>query len=150
MTVSIGRAAVYGILGTTAAVVVLGVPTALIPNPIFGRMVPPDRLDYGILVTTAVLSGILAASYAWSAACPLPQRRLTAGALASFFAIGCPTCNKLVLLLLGTSGALQWFAPVQPLLGLLGIGLLVWAVVYRFRLLRQSSRAATVLERSPL
>ena len=59
--------------------------------------------------------------------------RGTAGALLTFFAVGCPVCNKLVLLALGYAGALQWFAPVQPYLAGLAIVLLMWALVVRLR-----------------
>ncbi|MFP5368480.1 MAG: hypothetical protein ACLGIS_16910, partial [Actinomycetes bacterium] len=54
-----------------------------------------------------------------------------AGAIVSFFAVGCPVCNKLVLLALGTSGAMQYFEPIQPLLAALSIALLLWAFVKR-------------------
>lgn len=33
------------------------------------------------------------------------------------FAVGCPACNKIAVILLGTSGALNLWAPVQPVLG---------------------------------
>ena len=42
-------------------------------------------------------------------------------------------CNKLALLALGYSGALTWFAPVQPYLGALAIVVLVWALRVRLR-----------------
>ncbi len=37
------------------------------------------------------------------------------------FAIGCPVCNKLVVLALGFSGALAYFEPIQPALALAGL-----------------------------
>ena len=40
-------------------------------------------------------------------------------------------CNKLVLIALGYAGALQYFAPLQPLLAATAIGVLVWALVVR-------------------
>ena len=43
------------------------------------------------------------------------------------FAIGCPVCNKLVLLALGTTGAVNYFEPVQPYLAALGIVALAYA-----------------------
>ena len=49
----------------------------------------------------------------------------------TLFAVGCPVCNKVVLLALGSSGALAWFEPIQPLLQLAAIGLLVWALLTR-------------------
>ena len=51
----------------------------------------------------------------------------------AFFAVGCPVCNKLVLIALGYTGALQWFAPVQPFLAVGGIALLGWALRARLR-----------------
>lgn len=41
--------------------------------------------------------------------------------LLTFFAVGCPNYNKLLLLTLGDAGALRRFKPVQPLLALAGI-----------------------------
>jgi hypothetical protein len=55
------------------------------------------------------------------------------GGLLSFFAIGCPVCNKLVLLAVGTSGAMNYFAPVQPFLAGAGVLLLACALVVRLR-----------------
>jgi hypothetical protein len=37
-------------------------------------------------------------------------------------------CNKLALIALGYTGALQWFAPVQPVLAVAGIVLLAYAL----------------------
>jgi hypothetical protein len=54
-----------------------------------------------------------------------------AGGLLTFFAVGCPVCNKVVLLALGTSGALTYFEPVQPLLSVGAIALLGWALARR-------------------
>lgn len=42
------------------------------------------------------------------------------------FAIGCPICNKLAVIALGVSGALAYFAPIQPTLGFLSMGLLLY------------------------
>lgn len=53
--------------------------------------------------------------------------------MVTFFAVGCPVCNKLVLLAVGTSGALAWFEPVQPVLSVLALGLLAWALIRRLR-----------------
>ena len=50
----------------------------------------------------------------------VPKEYFLAGAV-TYLAVGCPVCNKVVLVALGTSGALSWFAPVQPLLGLAAV-----------------------------
>jgi hypothetical protein len=54
----------------------------------------------------------------------------------SFFAVGCPVCNKVVLLALGASGAVTWFAPLQPLLALVSVAGLAWALRTRLAGLR--------------
>ena len=95
----------------------VGLPTDVIPNPVFGRPVPVTWWSYPVLVFTAVLGGILAATYVRDP--ELPANTGSAGAadderiartggfggLLSFFAVGCPVCNKLVVIALGTVGA---------------------------------------------
>ena len=60
-------------------------------------------------------------------------RRGGLGGLLSFFAVGCPVCNKIVLLAVGTVGARRWFEPIQPYLAVLSIVLLVVALRARLR-----------------
>ena len=63
---------------------------------------------------------------------PSPSSAVSArtvwGGFVSFLAVGCPVCNQAVVALVGTSGALSWWAPVQPVVGLLAIALLVHAL----------------------
>ena len=61
------------------------------------------------------------------------QQLGAAGGFIAYLAVGCPVCNKLVLLALGTTGAMQWFAPVQPFLAVVGVVLLAWALRVRLR-----------------
>jgi hypothetical protein len=128
------------LLASGASLVLLGVPTAMIPNPVFARRIVAPAWTYPSLAVTALLAGLLLATYvrqepgqgsgatALGEASPQETRSFTVGGLLAFFAIGCPTCNKLVLLALGTSGAVTWFEPVQPLLSLAGIAVLLWAL----------------------
>ncbi|MEX2533261.1 MAG: hypothetical protein WD360_04805 [Nitriliruptoraceae bacterium] len=126
------------IAGATFASVVtfllLGLTTAMIENPVFGRSIATPTWGFTALTLTSVLSGIILATYV---ATPLPPdtetatRRFTAGGVLAFFAIGCPTCNKLVLIALGSSGAITWFAPIQPYLATAGIVLLGWVAITR-------------------
>lgn len=120
-----------------AMVVVVGVPTVLIPNPIFGREIPPTAWAWPALLLTSALGGLLLATYVREPGAAEPVDKAGkaggVGGLLAYFAIGCPVCNKLVLLALGYSGALQWFAPAQPLLAAGGIVLLAWALRARLR-----------------
>lgn len=125
-------------LAAAATVIVIGVPTDVIPNPVFGRPVDVTWWSYPVLGVTAVLVGLLTATYVRSpdpgaAELDRPGRAGGLGGLLSFFAIGCPTCNKLVLLAVGSSGALDWFAPTQPGLAVISLALLGWALRTRLR-----------------
>ena len=128
-------------LGTAASALLLGLPTDLVPNPIFGRQIEAPTWSYAALAVTAVLSGLLLATYVRAtpdsgSVAPIPPaeaKRFTVGGLLAFFAIGCPTCNKLVLIALGSSGAITWFEPVQPFLAVGGIALLAYALRRRLR-----------------
>ncbi len=133
-----GRAAVYGVAAGIATTLLIGIPTVLIPNPIFGREVPVQPRDYLFLSITVLLTSILAASYALPATCSLQDGKAAAGGFLSFLAVGCPVCNKVVLLTLGASGAMSYFQPLQPLLALASTLLLGYAIWIRFR----SSRLA--------
>ena len=125
----------------------VGIPTDVIPNPVFGRPVDVTWWSYPVLIVTAILGGLLAATYvraddgadstaaANSADIDLdpPGKLGGLGGLLSFFAVGCPTCNKLIVLAIGTTGALDWFAPAQPLLAVASVVLLGWALRTRLR-----------------
>ena len=121
-----------------ATALVVALPTAMIPTPVFGRDVPTTWWAWPTLALTAVLGGMLVATYVREPgeAAPAAQgldRKGTVGGLLSFFAVGCPVCNKLALVALGYTGALQWFAPVQPVLAVGGVVLLGWALRARLR-----------------
>ena len=124
-------------VGTAIATfLVIAIPTDLVDNPVFGRDVPPTWWSMGALVVSATLSGLVAATYvAGPDTAPRPRegRLGWAGGLVTFFAVGCPVCNKLVLLALGYAGAIEYFAPFQPVLAMGAVGLLGWAFVARVR-----------------
>jgi hypothetical protein len=115
----------------------LGLPTDVIPNPVFGRPVPVTWWSVPVLIISAVLAGLLVATYVRDDATkgddPTRERIGGLGGLLTFFAIGCPVCNKLVVVALGTTGALDWFAPTQPWLAVISIALLVEALRRRLR-----------------
>lgn len=125
------------ILAGVASALFIGFATVLIPNPVFGRDIPPVWWNYPIWIITSVLMGMLVATYVKGT----PQMddrsetRTTAlgtvGGILAWFAVGCPVCNKLALIALGYSGAITWFAPVQPWLGVIAMVVTALALVYR-------------------
>lgn len=126
------RGAASAAAAALATTLVIGLPTAVIENPLFTRMTPVRPLDVAFLMLTSALAALLAASYAAPVAGAVPGRA-TAGGFLAFLAIGCPVCNKVVVALLGTGGALTFFEPLQPLLGAASVALLATALLVRLR-----------------
>lgn len=131
------RWAVAG-LATLGTILLIGVPTVLIPNPVFGREIPMTWWAWPTLAAAALLSGLLIATYVRAPSGPgLTDEEGTrpgmVGGVLTFFAVGCPVCNKLVLLAIGSAGAMQWFAPIQPLLAVAAVAALAWALHTRLR-----------------
>ncbi len=125
-------------LGSGALVALaLGIVTVLIPNSIFGREIPPTAWSYPVWIVTSILSGMIIATYVATPTSTKPEKPdktswwSTLGAIGSWFAIGCPVCNKIALLALGYAGAIKWFAPAQPYLAAVSLLLLAIGLVYR-------------------
>src|SRR5215471_7426849 len=133
-------------LYAVGSALLLGIPTRLIPTPLFSRMVPTSPQDYAIWTVSALLLGPLLSLMTLY---PMPSPKATqgkgslagtwrafGGALLSFFSVGCPVCNKVVVLLLGLGGAMTIFNPLRPFLGLASIVLLGVTLFLRVRVVR--------------
>ncbi len=128
------------LLATLGSLLVLGVPTAVIPNPFFIRMTPTETFNVLVWLASAPLIGLLVATYVRPRRHAIGHQRdepgagrATLGGVAAYLAIGCPICNKVVVAALGVSGALSIFAPLQPLIGAASVALLGATLVWRFR-----------------
>ena len=117
----------------TAAAVsagVMGIPTVMFNNPWFVRMTATRPQDYVVWVGSALLIGVITGTYAGRPRGGGDGRAL-AGGLLAYLAIGCPICNKLVVVLLGVSGALSVFGPAQLVIGIASLLLLGWTLLLR-------------------
>lgn len=154
----------WAVAWTAASLLAYGLVTAIIPNPVFGRQIPPQPFAIAIWLLSGPLMGIIVATYSVASTAPAAgpavpvtlgasgppaatdrqERRTTTlgtlGGFGTFLAIGCPVCNKIALLLLGTSGALSIWAPIQPALGVASLLLLAGTATWR---LRQRATGAT-------
>ncbi len=119
------------LVGAVAVAFAIGLPSDVVPNPLFGRPVDVTWWSYPSLAITSLLGGLLLATYVAQPKPVTHERRGIAGGLLGFFAIGCPVCNKLVVIALGAPGALDWFAPTQPILAVLSMVLLAVALHQR-------------------
>ncbi len=182
----LARAAGWSVLAFLA----FGLVAAIIPNPVFGRSVPPEPFAIAVWVLSAPLMGLIAATYGRLSGLPVVGPAVavplgtgasgaaavaaasrgpgttaplvsaeapamasgaaedrgtmsaTVGSVAAFLAIGCPVCNKIALLLLGASGALTIWAPLQPVIGAASLVLLAGTLAWRLRLLEQGGACA--------
>lgn len=135
-----GRFWLVAALATVGSLLVLGVPTAVVPNPFFIRMTPTETFNVVVWLTSAPLIGLLVATYVRAPAHAVGHRldepgsgRATLGGVAAYLAIGCPICNKVVVATLGVSGALSIFTPLQPLIGAGSVALLGATLAWRLR-----------------
>ncbi|GAC55684.1 MULTISPECIES: hypothetical protein [Gordonia] len=138
------RHMVVAVIAGAVIGVVIALATALIPNPVFVRSIGPEWWNAPVLVLSAVLGGLLVASYVRSPGTATdadrPGRLGMAGGFLTWFAVGCPVCNKLVVLTLGSSGAMTWFAPMQPVMAVAAVGLSAVALTERLRAQQKGCR----------
>lgn len=127
------RRIAVGALAAFVVAVLIGVPTGIIETPWYHRMTPVLWWNYPVWMMSSLLTGALAATYVRDPAIPVPVNqggKTFMGSMLSLFAVGCTICNKLVVMAVGVSGALNWFAPLQPLLAggsLVLLGYALWA-----------------------
>ncbi len=137
------RHAAVAVAATIVVAVVVGTATVLIPNPVFGREIAPVWWNYPVWLLTSALSGMLAATYVRTnstsdgvledESARRSSRLGLAGGVLAWFAVGCPVCNKLALLALGYSGAISYFAPLQPVLAVAALVVTGVALMIRLR-----------------
>lgn len=123
---------IVAVVTALATIVVIGFTTAMIPSPFLARRIPAPSWTWPVLVVTAVLSGLVTATYVARPGEEVPRESMSRGGVLggylAWVAVGCPSCNKIVLLALGSTGAVRWFAPVQPVLAVAGIVALGYAL----------------------
>lgn len=114
----------------------VGVLTGIVPNPYFVRLIATPWWGYPVWVVSSAMTGLLIGTYVAPGerrSRATNQRRTMWGSVLSWIAVGCPTCNKVVVLALGSSGAITWFEPLQPVLAVGALVLLGVALRSRLR-----------------
>ena len=122
------------VVAAVATAVAVGVPTGIIDTPFYTRMTPVLWWNYPVWLATAALEGLVVGTFVRP---PVRSdtggRKAISGGFVSFLAVGCPICNKVVVLLLGVGGALSFFAPLQPYLAVASLALIAVALRQRLR-----------------
>lgn len=130
--------------GTLVSALMIGVPTVLVPNSLFVRMTSTSARDYVVWTLATVLLGPLIALSLLYPSISIQETlrhvgsgnwRSAVGGLLAFLSVGCPICNKIVVVLLGVSGALTVFDPLRPYLGLAALTVLSTTLFLRVRAL---------------
>lgn len=132
--------------GALATVLLTGLPTDVFPNRFYTRMTPVLWWNYPVWAVTAILAGLVLATYVRRVPVGSSAGAALGGGLMSFLAVGCPICNKLVVALIGVGGALSFFRPMQPYLAAAGLALLAVSLGHR---LRQLGRCPTASGAAP-
>jgi hypothetical protein len=134
------RTTVVGVGAAVGTALVIGIPTDVVPNPWFDRVIGVRPFDVVVLIALSALTGALTATYtvAGDSGNAAPRAGIGSG-IVGWFAVGCPVCNKLVVALIGASGATSTFAPLQPALGVAAVALAAAALIVRVRAIRRGS-----------
>ena len=119
-------------VGAAGAFLALGVPSVIIDNLYFIRMIPVRTQDYVIWLIANILLSLVLDTFAIPSVKGNSGKVFGSGIL-SFLAVGCPICNKLVVLFLGIYGALAFFEPLQLYLGIASVAMLIWTHLLRAR-----------------
>ena len=128
------------LIGTVTAIavfVVLGIPTALIPNNLFMRMTPVTVYDIVFLVLASAMLGLYASLHFYvKKEVGSDAYFASGGILASIFALSCPICNAVLVALFGATALLAYFEPFRPVLGLISIAILGIALFLKIKQIR--------------
>ena len=130
------RRLAVGLASTVVTALVIGIPTGTVETSWYHRMTPVLWWNYPVWVVSSLLTGALLATYVRDPHLevrPTQGTKTFLGSALTIFAVGCPICNKLVVMAIGVSGALNLFAPIQPVLAVGSILLLTYALWARRR-----------------
>ena len=115
---------------TVATFLLFDTVTALWSNPFFIRMTEVSDLDYVILGFETILIGLFFGIRAQKCA----VKKTGFGGIFGFLGFGCSLCNKLLLLLFGSSFLLTYFEPIRYYVGVTGILIFSFAIFQKLSL----------------
>lgn len=127
----------HKIIGTSLLsiffIMLLGVPAALIPNPLihYIRMAPVIWLDYFFLVSTSILLSINLLVFLDKKT--KKEGAMLGGGALGFLSFACATCNVLLVSLLGYTFIWEFIEPLRPVFGVVSIIVLLAALHFQIR-----------------
>jgi hypothetical protein len=116
--------------------VLVGLPTAIISSGYFTRMTAVLWWNYPVWILGSVLAGLAFAACDQSSSGTVAGGGgggVTLGGVLTALAVGCPSCNSLVVAALGRPGALTIWASLQPVVAIIALALLTRSMLRRLR-----------------
>lgn len=118
------------VLFGTGMFIIGGTVTALWQNPFFVRMTPAAGYEMTLLVLESILAGVYFGMK--STGCSI--RTAGTGGVLGLLGVACPVCNKVLMLIFGSTLLMTYFEPIRPVVGLLGVVLLAAALWWKLQL----------------
>ena len=113
-----------GVIFAAIMFAALGTVAALWENPLFMRMTPTGGFEIALLLLLSVLTGL----YVGLPQTECGKRTAGTGGVIGFLGIACPVCNKILVLLFGSTLLLEYYEPARLYLALGGTALLAVAI----------------------
>ena len=129
----LGRRLLLACAAGIAAVAALTIPNSILDVGFFTRGVPIRWWELPVALAAGVLVAVWFLIPAPRSSSRTDKRPVVGATFVALLAVGCPTCNVVMMLALGLAGTLRYWAPVQPYLALVSLAVLVVAVVVRWR-----------------
>ena len=141
------RFVLIGIMSAIIIILILGIPTAIIPNSFFTRMIPYTKLDLFFLIASSVMLGTYTGIFFYLKYKKRRQNNAVAytGAGGSFLAISCPVCIKLLVLIFGAAALLSYLQPLRPYMGFLSIGLIGFGLYKEIEIIKKVKKCKTYI-----
>lgn len=123
-----------GAILTVFLILVMGVPTAMVPNPLFKRMIDVTILDYLFLFGVSILLGAFISIGLYKRNSAGKEDYIAGGGgILGIFAFACPLCNAVLLSVFGSTFVASFFLPFKPWIGLISLAILSFAVLQKLK-----------------
>jgi len=143
-----------GIIAGIAGLILVGIPTDVIPNSRYTRMIPSGMIEVILLIAFSVLLGVYAGTFIYVYLTNRVDKHKkvmassvgkgTFGVFGSWFAISCPTCIPLLVSIFGSGALMKYYEPVRPYLGVLSVGLLAFGVYHNNKIIKGECKTCKV------
>ena len=133
-----------GIISALLIFILVGIPTAVISNKFYTRMIPSTSLDIFFLIASSLLLGSYVGLFFYLKHNKKKQENAYAysGAASSFVAISCPICIKLLVFIFGAAALMAYLAPLRPYIGFLSLALIGFGLYKEIEIIKRYKTCA--------